>query len=421
MITPMTETADSETIVAENSREDAEVLRKIPNLSTLDDLRDLEAGSQVEVTRLSPTQIDGYTGHLIVPDGGMSEVLEEIKSAWGGGKYQLRAKHLAPNGRLAYARGAVQVTVSGYPVCNGKEYINGVWRHITLPAPPPQMLPVQQGQSGGGAGGLQEMMAGLVQTALQGAMAGGNGVSVGDLPALITAISGMSGGVTPRDSFSDLERSLALISRMQETLPGGEPAGPAAADPMDGGGIMQMMLMKMMSDQNAGPKQAPPPSQYTQYGSVPSQQMWANMQQGPQPGPYPNQQPGPPPQQNSWTQGGQGAHHMGAPGYPPQGAQQPPQPRPEPQPDPSPRIVEAEGEERQSGDYDPLTVDDVMQDLAARDEPDRAQFLQGLCEAMGLDKALLGAMFPGGNPAEAQPQPGAGFQLDNSFGHTSDK
>lgn len=404
----MPEIVEAETAPVENSAEYVEPGRTIPNLTTLDDLRNLSAGSQIEITRLTPTAIKGYCGHLIVPEGGMAEVMEEIQSGFGGGKYQLRGKCLAPGGKLTYVIGAVQVDVAGYPRFEGKEYLNGVWRTIAAPAVSAQLMPVQNPGGRGGAAGLESMLGGFVQTALQGALSSEGGISMGDLPQLITAIAGLSNGGQQRDSFDGVERAFALMAKMQDARP--EPAPAPASDDMGGlSSLLPMLMQKFAAPQQPAPPPMPPtPPGYPPYAQVSSEQMWSQMQRHPTPGPHPHPQYAAPPQQANWTTPPQPPQANGAPGYPPQAPRptqpapgtfsghptQPPQQVPGTPPDP--------GQE-----YDPLSVEDIMQDLAARDEKGRAEFIGALCEKLGLDDAIIKQMFPDGQAANA-----GGFTLN---------
>lgn len=421
----MTEHTDDNPASVVNSPELVEVLGKSdnpPNMASLEDFRALASGSQIQVERRTPTGIKGYCGNLVVPDGGMPDVLEEVKASWGGGSYQLRGKMMANNGQFQYCRGAIQVDIAGYPRDAGREYINGVWRPIAVPTPAaaPAMI---QNPAGDGTS-VNAMMGQLLQTALQGAMSGDGGVSMGELPALITAISGLSKGGKERDSFQDLDRTLGIVDKLRHSFGNEGGDGSSNDSPFGGSGsVMEMLMMKMMSDQNKPPPQQPP--YQPQYGAYPNQnpqQMWGSMQQHGQSPHHPYPQNAPPPQQANWTNPPQPAQHMEAPARRPQPAAQPPPTQPPPQqPAPHP---EAE--------YEPLTVDDIMQDLASRDETGRAQFMGELCEQLGLDQAVLATMFnqesepvvgpPGPDVNGAPPvQQPAQFRFDQSFSRGADE
>lgn len=418
----MTEHTEENPVTGDNSgasREDSGKSVEQPNLLTLDDFRSLASGSQIQVDRRTPTAIKGYCGNLVVADGGIPEVLEEIKSSWGGGSYQLKGKFMATNGRFQYCRGAVAVDIAGYPRDQGKEYINGVWRPIAVPTPAaaPAMIQNPSGDNASFTG----MMGNLLNTALQSAVAGDGGVSMGELPALITAIAGLSKGHKERDSFQDLDRTLGIVDKLRASMGNDGGGGSDSESPLGlSSNIAEMLMMKMMSDQNKGPPLQPPyQQQYGAYAHQNPQAMWGNMQQHAQHPHHPYPQNAPPPQQANWTTAPQQAQHMEAPARPPQPAAQPPTPPQQPAPPPE-------------SEYEPLTVPDIMEDLASRDEAGRAAFMGELCEQLGLDRAVLATMFsqetasepivgpPGPDTNGAPVEQPAQFRFDQSFSRGTD-
>lgn len=352
-------------MTAEQSEIYAEDSRKKSHYSTLDELQSLAAGSQIEVTRLAPTTIKGYCGNLVVPDGGMCDLMDEIKASWGGGKYQLRGKCLAANGRQIYAVGAVQIDVAGYPRADGKEWLNGVWRPIAMPSAGPVMMAPQVG--GGQPSGIEALLGPFLQQALASSLSGDGGVSFREMPALITAIAGLTGNTPQRDSFTDLERSLAIMQKLQSSRePERERERAESKDDFFGGlGQLIPLLIAKFSQ----PTPAPAPHPHFQYmppppphGSIPSREMWDQMQAHgyiPQASPTPSV-PG------NWTAPPVTVHNQSTP---------PPQPQPDP---------DDEAEE-----YEPLSVDDIIADMAQRDDAGRMAFLGELCAAMGIDQAIV--------------------------------
>ena len=417
----MSETTESFSDSTENSTVPTEVLPKVGNLTSLEDLRALQAGSHIQVVRRSPTLIKGFCGNLVVPDGGTPDVLEEIKSSWGGGSYQLQGKVTSPNGKWAYLHGAIQVDIAGYPRDAGKEYIDGVWRPIARPAPVSVPTFVQSNPSGQSDGGLTGMMGTLLQTALQGAMSNDGPMNLEGLAGLITAVSTIANGQPQRDSFSDLDRSLGLITKLRDNFGNDGPdpeETPSGLGSLGGGSLLEMLAMKLLSGQNPGHPQPPPPPNYGYPQAISSEQQWQMMNGGHAPHGYPPPPHNYPPQQPNWTGAPHRAHVDETP------PRRSPGPVPATPPTPTPASPPPPAGSASEPEFEPLTVNDVLADLSERDEESRTQFVDELCQAMGLDKALLSGMFPNGPPnggaQPAAPPPSMGtsppFTLDQQFG-----
>ena len=365
--------------------------RQKDNILDLDDFRSLQSGSHIEIHRTQPGKIAGYLGYLTVPDGGIGDIYEEVQGSYGGGKYQLRAKKLSAGGGLKYAMGAVQIAVGGYPVQGGMHYINDQWRPIPVPVAqstpvfaPPQRANGLESQGDGLVGMMREFVGQALQANLRGDP---SGVKLTELPSLLTAIAGLQGPQRERDDFRDMERALGLIEKLDARRESSQPAQPAQAT--DGSGMenmVQMLLMKFLGTQGqpppptvSAPTQAPSMGQnYPSYPpNMSGREMWEQTGGHPQPQP-----PG-------WT----------TPPQPPQAAGGAPVDTPPAAAAPSPTHEPA-------GEYEPLSVDEIMEDLATRDEKGREKFLGELCEKLGLDAAILQTMFP----------KGPGVPLDGTFG-----
>lgn len=376
-------------------------------LANIEDFRELDQGSQIEVRRLSPNQIKGYCGHIIVPDGGISDVMEEIKATYGGGRYQLRGKKLADDGRLNYVSGSVQCDVAGYPRDSGKEWINGLWRPIAMPMPAAP-IPVRQTASNSQSFGMEGLMSQFLSQALQGALSGDSGINLGQIAPLITAIAGLQQPSRERDSFSDLERTLSLVDKLEKRRSPEPAPAPVEADGDGMNGILQLLAAKFLGPQN--PQNPPPTSNYApqmpQNAPPSSQQVWEQAQANAQvhgqvaspqnSQDLPNQQQ--PIQPNSTGR---------PPGVPVQPVTPPPVP--------SPSGISPDD----SQEYEPLTTDDIMADLASRDEASRLAFLDDLCTKLGLNDALTSQMFPSTPSDEAiptrPPPPASAPRLDTSY------
>lgn len=72
----------------------------------------VEGTTRVQVERVAPLTHKGYCGQAeIAPDAGPAQIVEDIRRAYGGGRYMLRP--LGPSGR--YTKGSVTVYIAGEP------------------------------------------------------------------------------------------------------------------------------------------------------------------------------------------------------------------------------------------------------------------------------------------------------------------
>lgn len=376
------------------------------SFSAIDDLRMLAPGEKIMVTRNSPSYAEGFLDHITVPDDGLNDLLGEIRSNWGGGTFALQAKVRAANGKLLFGSRAITVRIAGEPVLNGRKYTNGVLEPVqAAPQPIPQV--VLQNPAQNGLEGLQAQLLGLVQHALSGARAGdGSGGSV-DVVGLLKAFQGFSGAPQQRDAFGDLERSLGLIGKLQRTFQGGN-AQPAQVESESGlGGMLggemnleKLLMLKMLGGSGGmgelgsllgmpqeAPKSPPQPT---------AEQMW---------------------QQAQWSQpqnqaGVSGAPFASSPGqvpYDQHGQRVPNAPAPHGNPSASARgcsgascqgpvgptdAHNSGGPAAPSTDstYEPITIDELMQELGEKSESDRLEFVAQLAERIGFDKSVLAGL-----------------------------
>ena len=380
----MGETQEKTEPNASGSEKQESQTRENDTILDVDSFRALQTGSHIEVHRTHPSKIAGYLGYIVIPQGGIGDVYEEVQQTYGGGKYQLRAKKLSQGGGLRYAPGAVQIAIGGYPVQGGLHYVNDQWRPI--PQPPAAIAPPVGAafRPNGGESNTDQlfgMMRDFVGQSMQASLRGEpGGVKLNELPQLLTALAALQGPQRERDGFGDLERAFGLIEKLErrrEAVPA-QPVAPASSEGSGGmDQILQMLAMKFLGQQNqpqqhvSAPPQPPPqPPNYPPYPpNMSGQQMWDHVnQQAPAQGP-------------GWTNPPQHAQAgSGPPATPPQSG------------GPN-QATEAEPVE-----YEPLTVDEVIEDIATRDKTEQAKFLGELCEKLGLDEKIVNAMFPNGPP-----------------------
>lgn len=371
-----------------------------------DAFRSLQPGETIAVHRLSPSYAQGYLDHIVVPHGAELDVMSELKANWGGGRYQLKGKRRAENGKMVFSGINATVMVAGDPTLNGQ-----IYRHGRLVDPEPHQAPQTpqvvyaqaQQPTANPMDPVNARILGFVETALQNGPASGGGTT--DIVGLIGALRETlqpARAPAPVDPFKQLEQTMALMQTMQERFGGG------GGGESEGGGLtglgsgVENLLMQKILGGNA-PQQPPPWQQPTQQWM---QGQWGGPPQGPAPhGPPPH---GPPP-----------ANWPNAPGQvswqqtpPPGWAQQPPQPPPPPQP---PESHEDSDDSDDSDSEEPFTVDNLMGELEGMEPGERSQFVEELAQRFGIDKILGQKLFPNGMP-QAQTQNAAGQAIPDFSG-----
>lgn len=370
-----------------------------PRFETIAQLSELSGGNQIQVLRTQPTCAKGFCGHVIVPEDGLGDLMEQIQHQFGGGTYSLQAKIMSPNGKLVFGRGAVQVSVAGEPLFQGRRWVNGILEPANSPV---QAQPVMMQGAPAAASESNQQMLSLLGTVLQTALAGdGRGQNI-DLAGLVKSVGeslGSSGAAPQGNALGQVESIIGLISKLRrlDDERGGESDPEPQSDSSElfgGGGWEKMLMMKLMGDSSQA-AQAPG---YPPWPGYPPQYSGPRTGYPPHPH-YPPPYPGPPGP----------AQSAAPPGVPPQYPQPPPrgqygQPPPpsdlqasrfavDPQGNaaeqPKPDAGDAQGDDED--DVYEVTPDDVIAELASRDDAGKQEFLSECLDKLGMDpQQLLG-------------------------------
>jgi hypothetical protein len=372
-----------------------------------DAFRSLQPGETISVHRLSPSFAQGYLDHIVVPHGEELDVMSELKANWGGGRYQLKAKRRATNGKMVFSGINATLTVAGDPTLNGQVYRNGRLVDPVPSASPhvtPQVVYAQPpGPTTNPMDPVNARILGMVESALQNA--GPNAGSGTDIVGLIGALRDTLQPARPApviDPFKQMEQTMALLGTMQERFGGGG-GGESEGGGVTGlgSGLESVIMQKILG--GSAPQQPPPWQQPTQQWM---QGQWGGPPQGPPP------PPGSPPAGN-WqnAQGQVSWQQTPPPGPPPGWAQQPPgqppaaQQPPPPQTPPQPPETHEDSDDSDDGEEELYTVDNLMGELEEMEPGQRNQFVEELAKRFGLDKLIGQQLFNGPQTQNAAGEP----------------
>lgn len=339
----------------------------------LDDLRKLSPGEHIMLSRSSPSYAAGFLDHLIVTNDGVGDILSEIRESWGGGIFTLRPKIRAANGRLLFAAGrSISVQIAGEPLFNGRKYNNGVLEPQSISAQP---VVVQTGSSQK-SDELQSQLLGIIQSTFANQSAKGGNVDIVGLVGALQEVLRGGQNERPQDSFGDIDRSLGLISKLQQMFGGNvkvpEESSEDTSDAFSFGNMSleKLLMFKLLGSDMGGMMGGGPP-------------MW---QQRPSPYGYPGQPRPNPPQHPGMPTG----MPMGYPQNYPQW--EPPHPPPRSEHDQRQESMQASESSESDESYDPITVDEIFDDLADRTSDEREKFLGEFFEKIGANPELLRAV-----------------------------
>lgn len=390
-----------------------EIAERPPEVDASDAFRSLQPGETIAVHRLSPSYAQGYLDHIVVPHGEELDIMSELKGNWGGGRFQLKAKRRAENGKMVFSGINATVTVAGDPTLNGQVYRNG-----RLVDPEPQhaaqaphvvYAPPQQPTSNP-MDPVNARILGFVETALQnGGQSAGGGTT--DIVGLIGALrETLQPARAPAavDPFAHLEKTMALLGTMQERFGGNSVGG---GDSEGGGmtglgsGIESLLMQKILG--GAPPPQQPPWQQPTQQWM---QQQWGGPPGGPPGAPSMGGPPGGPtpnwpnaPGQVPWQQGPPNQGAQPPPGWTPPPGWQPPAAQAPAAPTAPPPPKSHDHDQTDDDDDDeegPFSVDNLMGELESMEPNEREKFVTELAQRFGIDEQLGKQIFPNGMPQQ---------------------
>ena len=369
-------------------RAEAEDLGRSPSLSEglealEESLGDLESGQSLTISRSQPAHARGWLeDYPIVPGTDSLDGLRDyLRGTYGGGTFTLQWKRRLGSGAVRFRRGAVQLTIAGEPLYQGRRYLPG--GRLEDPAmvaranpqqPAPPIVVQAQPVPATADGRLQEALLGILErTAYAGGRAGQ------DVVGLVRALQGtlQQPAAAQGDPLGQIERVVTLLGKIRRSMDGDVAR---EAPSRSTGGIEEILLAKLIGGDSPQP----------------------TIQQGP-PGHLWD------PEARRWVP----RIHVQQPRH---GCLDNPAPASAPAPTPAPAPAPAPHEE--SEEYEPLTVDELLDDLAARTEEDRSEFVTQILERLGVDRALAQHLDLGGSAAAAGPTNGrSAIDLGGTYQH----
>ena len=307
-------------------------------------LEGLGAGSRVMVERTWPGHAAGYLRYFEADEGTQAcDLLEMIRASYGGGRFRIRP--IGPRGK--YARGSRTVQIAGDPRVESPGRASEPPVFVAPQRDPlvevllQRLLPPRESSAAGGGELVSSLVGHLVQ----------KGDTSNDFTKQLVLALLQQGAAQPRErsSFSELREVVALMRELQGDVGGGG----------GGGGDVELLeVLKLL-------KQAPP--QGAGHGMQGRPQWPPGAPQWP-PGSAPPQwpPPGAPPPQGGlqWVQGAPAgpAGPSGPPAGPPAG--------------PAPTAAAPPAAPSSGSEFEPLTVDDYLGDLAERTEQEQIELLR---------------------------------------------
>lgn len=363
----------------EDTGENEETVESRPD--SLMDLSSANPGEMLVVHRISPQWCGGYLGYLTVPDEGIDDIHDLIKREYGGGLFRIRRKSRSEGGRFVYRKGCAHVQIAGAPAVNG-EVISDPTVQVRSHNPGSSSPIVIQQPTQAPASDLHTQLLGMVQQTLQRAMNGGSPNAVSDVAGIVKALAPLMQGAAvhapaaaaAQDPWAMLDKALGMAVKLAKINPASESTAAASTESLLGLGspaLEQMLISRFLGGQ--APQPQPQPMQGPP-GAIPNGYVWH-----PQHGLLPW-----PPQPQAAAPISQAAPAVA------------PTPAPAHVQNPTPAPAPAEFEE--AGEYEPLTEDEIADDLASRTPEQIEALFKGVLERVANKRPDLvqGIEKPGG-------------------------
>jgi len=223
--------------------------------SAIEALRALEPGNAVVVQRITPSYAAGYLGRMEIGTGGdETEVIDRIKSEYGGGRYRLvpqRRKGAA----YRFAGGkTIIIDIAGRPMFDGQTYdAHGRLKGEDKPAPP-QPNPVQVIAQPSPQN--NDALLTLLQTLLANRDDGKALDTVGLVRSIMEVKTDSVG-----DPLGQVDRVLQLAERLSDRKRNDDDDDDVPRRGSSFEDMLPMMMMKFLSG-DSGAKAPPPPAYY---------------------------------------------------------------------------------------------------------------------------------------------------------------
>ena len=336
-------------------------------------LRSAHVTDRISITRSWPPQAAGWLDDVELPAGGIDDLPELIRSQYGGGRYQLQLKRKKPGvPGVPFTNICAQLQVAGTPRDPRAEA-----ERAPQPMPAPVVI-----QGPPGSTDQSNQLLGLVIEAVRNG--GGGATNLAELAKVILQATSVS--QQRSNPLEGLEQMLGLWAKFRTVFaPNTDREPERESSPlsgllggMGGGQLEQLLLAKFLGGMGGG-----------------------------QPQPAPQIPPPPSPRHVFHPQHGWFIPTTSKQEQKPAAAQQPAPPQPPPaSPPPRPHLVE-------TYDDEPLTADEIADDIDQLSEAEQDKLLERLMQAkLGkMDPAIVQKVMAGA---------GGGVSLDDSYPMAAD-
>lgn len=350
----------------------------------LEYLQAAQAGEILQINRVAPQWCGGMLPSIEIPAETSAEAHELIAAEYGGGQYIIRRKRRSDAGGVLYARGSAHLRIAGPPKFQGQVIADPAQTRSHDPMSP---IVVQAPTTAAGSDLSTQLLALVQQSIARVTQPGAPPSAATDLAGVITALAPLlrANQSTPQnqDPFGMLDRLLAMadkLARLRAPAAATESSANEGLLGLGSGSLENLLLSRFLGGQQAPPSMAPPVQ-------TPQQPPWA-VQAPPGHVWHP---------ERGWIPyaAAPAAHAVPAPS---------PQPR-----TPNPAPEDNDGEEYID---EPLTAQEIADDLLSREQSDMEALLKGVIERIGEKRPeLLGALMNGSKSGSAST---SGVRLDNA-------
>lgn len=338
----------------------------------LEYLQAASPGEILEVNRVLPQWCGGFLPPILVPEETAAEVHEILAAEYGGGTFRIRRKRRKDDGKVVYCPGSAQLKIAGPPKFNGQILSDPNAPAQTRSQDPISPIVLHAPTAAAGSDLSSQLLALVQQSIARVTQPGAPPSAATDLAGVITALAPLlrANQSTPQnqDPFGMLDRLLSMadkLARLRAPAAATESSASEGLLGLGSGSLENLLLSRFLGGQQAPAPSMAPPVQTMQ------QPPWA-VQAPPGHVWHP---------ERGWIPYAAAPAAHAAPGAP----SQPRTPNPAPE--------DTDGEEYID---EPLTAQEIADDLLSREQSDMEALLKGVIERIGEKRPeLLGALMNG--------------------------